>query len=241
MFFFCPSQHPVFEFHISREIRDFYQIDENIFAQNGNVIFTNFFAVRSLAARMNKKRDLTNYPEQAVKAGQLNAMGLIDEILHYIVGLYKEANGTDLFADALKYLNQEIGQEESEYLLNKFVSDFPPLSVYRQEMNVKKYLSKKTGTISNKEITLEEIFLFYLANQNPAFSPFKELFDDTIIGKETRYRKSMNALYDFFAKAPFFGPDNQNLFEMLRTPAIKHPNSLTDQLEFIRRHLPVND
>ena len=54
------------------------------------VIFIDFYRVRLFADKMNRKRDLVSSPEKAIKAGSLNAMGLIDEILHYVVGLYKE-------------------------------------------------------------------------------------------------------------------------------------------------------
>ena len=236
MFFLNNPQRPIFEFHISREMRDYYQLDESLFAQNGDVVFANFFAVRSLAARINKKHDLTLFPEKAIKAGQLNAMGLIDEILHYVVHLFKVEKDDSVFKQAVEYLNKHIGQEELANLLHKFVSDFPPLSVYRREETVEKYLSGTTLKISNKEIALEEILIFYLANLNPAFSPFKELFDDTRISKETGYRKIMGALDDFFETKPKFGPDDQYLIDMLRTPAIKFPNSLIDQLEYVRKY-----
>ncbi|NOQ98248.1 MAG: alpha-amylase, partial [Calditrichae bacterium] len=236
MFFLNNPQRPIFEFHISREMRDFYQLDESLFAQNGDVVFANFFAVRSLAARINKKQDLTLFPERAIKAGQLNAMGLIDEILHYVVHLFKVEKDNSVFKQAVEYLNKHIGKEDLTILLHKFVSDFPPLSVYRREETVEKYLSGSTAKISNQEIALEEILIFYLANLNPAFSPFKELFDDTRISKETDYRKIMGALNDFFETKPKFGPDDQYLIDMLRTPAIKFPNSLIDQLEYVRKY-----
>ena len=78
------------EFHLSRKARDRYQFEQSLFSLSGNVIFANFHATRMFAQRMNEKRDLVRFPEQAVKAGQINAMGLIDEIMHYVVGLYRE-------------------------------------------------------------------------------------------------------------------------------------------------------
>ncbi len=41
-------------------------------------------------------------------------------------------------------------------------------------------------------------------------------------------------MHDFFDTQPLFGPDNQNLVDMLRSPAIAVPYSLTGQLEYIR-------
>ena len=66
------------EFHISREARDIYQFDQSLFSSNGNVIFANFHAARVFAQKMNQKRDLLNFPEQNIKSGQINALGLIE-------------------------------------------------------------------------------------------------------------------------------------------------------------------
>jgi hypothetical protein len=73
------------EFHVSRKARDRYTFDAALFALSGNVVFANFHATRVFAQKMNEKRDLARFPEQTVRAGQINAMGLIDEILHFVV------------------------------------------------------------------------------------------------------------------------------------------------------------
>jgi hypothetical protein len=78
------------EFHISREARITYKFDESLFEASGNVIFANFHAVRLFAQKINDKRNVVQYPEKAIRAGQLNAMGLIDEILHYVFRLFGE-------------------------------------------------------------------------------------------------------------------------------------------------------
>ena len=67
-----------FEFHISKAARERYQFDESLFGLSGNVVFANFHAARVFAQRMNAQRDLVRFPEQAVKSGQITAMGLID-------------------------------------------------------------------------------------------------------------------------------------------------------------------
>src|SRR4030042_4522962 len=98
------------EFHISRKARDFYQFEDSLFSLSGNVIFPNFHAVRVFVQKLNEKRDLTNFPEQAVRAGQINAMGLIDEILHYVVGLYRDDKNLQVMKQALDWLNAKIGK-----------------------------------------------------------------------------------------------------------------------------------
>ena len=100
----------IMEFHISRKVRDLYRFDASLFSLSGNVIFPNFHATRLFAQRMNEKRDLVSFPEQTVKAGQINAMGLIDEILHYIVGLYRNKKNSKVMRQALNWLNEKIGK-----------------------------------------------------------------------------------------------------------------------------------
>jgi hypothetical protein len=39
------------------------------------------------------------FPERAVHAGEINALALIDEILHFILSLYKETAHPALFSD----------------------------------------------------------------------------------------------------------------------------------------------
>jgi glycosidase len=222
------------EFHVSRKARDFYQFDQSLFSLVGNVIFANFHAARVFAQKMNDKRDLVSFPEQAVRAGQLNAMGLIDEILHYIVGLYREQKNPEVMPEALDWLVARLGKEEVDTALRKFADEFPPVAVYQREVTLEAYLEAETAGVPNRQILLEEMLALWLAVMNPAFSPFLELFDDTDLKRETVYPRIISSLHEFFATQPTFGPENQNLIDMLRDPALAIPHSLSGQLEYMR-------
>ncbi|RLC91556.1 MAG: glucose-1-phosphate adenylyltransferase [Chloroflexi bacterium] len=222
------------EFHVSRKARDLYQFDQSLFSLSGNVIFANFHAARVFAQRMNARRDLVRFPEQAVKAGQINAMGLIDEILHYVVGLYREQKNPQVMRQALDWLDERLGKEAVDAALRRFADEFPPLAVYRREVSLDDYLEGETAGVPHRQIVLEEMLMLHLANTNPAFSSFLELFDDTALDKETVYPQIVSGLHEFFETQPYFGPENQNLVDMLRQPALAAPHSLTGQLEYIR-------
>src|SRR4030065_108402 len=226
---------PTFEFHISRQARDRYKFDEVIFGLTGNVIFANFHASRIFATRMNQKRDVINFPERMVRAGQINAMGLIDEILHIVVQLYRQQINPIVMQEALDWLDGMLGKVAVDDTLLKFVQEFPPIAVYRRAIGAQDYLDSERDGVSNRQIALEELLFLWLANANPAFSPFQELFDDSLLVKETAYVKLIPLIHAFFETQPPFGPENQNLVDMLRSPAIKAPHSLTAQLEFIRQ------
>ena len=222
------------EFHVARKARDLYQFDDSLFSLSGNVIFPNFHAARVFSQTINEKRDLVNFPEQAVKAGQINAMGLIDEILHYIVGLYRDQKNLQIMKQAMDRLYEELGKSTLDALLRKFVEEFPAVSIYRREIEMDAYLEWETGGIPHRQIVLEEMLMLWLANMNPAFSPFIELFDDSTLERETSYLKAIDSLHTFFDNQPFFGPDHQNLMDTLRSPAMAAPHSLSGQLEYIR-------
>ncbi|HSB07142.1 MAG TPA: alpha-amylase family glycosyl hydrolase [Thermodesulfobacteriota bacterium] len=222
------------EFHISRKARDLYQFDESLFALSGNVVFPNFRAVRIFVQRINQKKDLVRFPEQTVIPGQINAMGLIDEILHYVLALYRNEQNRQVMQEALDQLDQTWGKPAVEKALRKFSEEFPPLAVYRNEIDLNVYLDGETDGVPHRQIVLEEMLMLWLANMNPAFSPFLELFDDAALERETSYPKIMGSLKDFFDSQPFYGPDHQNLIEMLRSPALAVPHSLDGQLEYIR-------
>lgn len=223
-----------FEFHVSRKARDKFQFDLSIFSTNGNVIFANFYAARLFSQKMNEQRDLLNNPESAVSAAEINAMGLIDEILHSIVAQYRASTNANVFNEALAYLTEQYSAAEIEKVLQTFVDQFPPLSVYRQEQTVAQYLAGNSNGIANREIALEEMILLWLANKNPAFARYRELFDDTELRQQTVYAGVMGKLTTFFDRHPGIGGQGKNLLHTLLMPATAMPHSLTDQLNYIR-------
>ncbi|RMF65988.1 MAG: alpha-amylase, partial [Calditrichaeota bacterium] len=162
-----------------------------------------------------------------------NAMGLIDEILHHVVALYRTTVAPGVFGDALDWLQAGLGEDEVRKTLLAFVNDFPPLAVYKGSVEPEAYLEGVTQGIPNRELALEELLMLWLENMNPAFSPYRELFDDRELASRTRYAELLKELDRFFATKPKFGPQSLSLIELLRLPARVKPDSLEEQLQFI--------
>ena len=222
------------EFHISRAARDHYQLNQTLFGLNGNVIFTNYHAARQLAQSMNQKRDLISYPERAIRAGQINAMGLIDEILHLVIFEYQRQCNPDVMKTAVDHILVEIHPDQFDQTLLQFIQIFPPISVYNQQETANDYLSGETEGFPNRQLLLEELLMLWIANKNPAFSPYDELFDDSDLRQNTPYLHIIEELHVFLENQPAFGPDHQNLIDLLRSPAVAVPHSLSGQLDYIR-------
>jgi glycosidase len=224
----------VMEFHIRREQREEFGLEHSLFSLTGNVILADIKGARDLARRINAKT-ASLHPERMVKAGQLNAMGLIDEILHYVVALYREQVQSDAFERALTRLEERLGLDQAGRLLRNFNDQFPPRPVYSGKITVDEYLQHEEDGESCRALSLEEIMLLALANLNPAFKPFLFLFDDRDLEDRTVYPDAIEELKAFFAELPAFGPDGLNLWDLLRSPALASPDSLYGQLEFIRK------
>jgi len=223
-----------FEFHISKSARLHYAFDRALFQTSGNVIIPDFPAARAFAKRMNDLADRDRYPDRVVHAAELNSMGLIDEILHHAVEIYRRTVNPNIMADAIAALVAELEPDRLDHALAQFVEQFPPLAVFRDGQNTADYLAGESEGIPNREVALEELLMLWLANVNPAFATFDELFDDADLGKNTAYDDLVSGLQKFFQAQPGFGPKGISLIDYLRAPALASPDSLAGQLRYMR-------
>jgi len=223
-------------FHISKKIREKYGFDDSLFSLHGDVIFSNLQTVRLFTQRMNEKRDLKNHPEQTIKAGQLNSVGLIHEIWHFVIGLYCQERNPEAFKNSLEWIAKDFNPDVVEKTITIFVELFPPVSVYRNQISAEDYVRGRTEEVPNLEILTEELLVLSLSNNNPAFLPFIELFDDAELDKEVPYEVFIGSLIDFFQTQPLFGPNLQFLIDLLKAPIVVSPNCLVGQLEYIKNN-----
>jgi len=225
-----------FEFHISKTCRDRYGFDETLYALSGNVILSDFVAVRLFAQQINEVRRAETHPERSVTAGALNAMGLIDEIFHYVLGLYRRERNQQALTLAWGWLVENVGGELLGNTICRFVELFPPMRVHRGQQSVEAYLEGETEELPNTFIAMEEMLLLSLANENPAFRSFEELFDDTELADTSEYRTTMTQLTGFFETQPGFGSQSEPVVELLKAPAAAAPHSLFGQLVYMREN-----
>ena len=225
------------EFHISRSARQRYRFSDTLFSWNGNVVFANMPACRAFAHRMNQVREADKHPERAVHAGAIYAMGMIDEASHVLMARYRQQYDAQVLADALAFFGEQVGPEQVDKLLLAFVEHFPGSTIIRGDQTPREWLAASTDAMPHREAALEEMLLLWMANRNPAFQPFAELFEDKPLAERTVYRKVTQQLPGYFATRPLVplpGAGQVNLFDLLRRPATSAPTSLRDQLELLR-------
>jgi glycosidase len=225
------EEHLPMEFHISRAVREKLDIDGLLFSYTGNVIFADVAASRKLAARLNETQA---DPSKTANAGALFAMGLIDELNHALAARYRKEIDPNVLSEALRWFAGKIEPDNLERLLVTFVQEFPNVDVYRGKLTAAEWLRGTTDGMPNREAALEELMLLWLANANPAFSPFRQLFEDTNLAQQTAYKNVTAALPDYMSTRPPLSSEVGSLLDALRAPMLASPDSITGQLDFIR-------
>ena len=230
------------EFHIARSLRNQLQVDGLLFSFTGNVLFADVAACRRFATRLTQLRNAQSDPERVVHAGSLFAMGIIDELSHALIAHYRRQIDPTLHADALRHFSAQLGAENLDRLLLTFVERFPSVVVYQALVTPAEWLAGASDGISHREAALEELILLSLANRNPAFAKFCEIFDDTELRLLTDYAAVSNALPEFLDSRPPLDPEIGSLYRALAAPMLAAPDSVAAQLEFIReRWTPLLD
>ena len=230
------------EFHVARKVRQECDFDQTLFASTGNAVFADFKAVHKFQAKLNELFDRRGESEKRVSAGSLNAMGLIDEIFHYVCMLFRRDKAADSFTQLLKALDEEFGAQKVDEMLLSFMEEFPPVAVYKGEVSKEDFLADElldvgTGKVRpNREQVLEELVMLRLANENPAFHPFALLFDDSELTANESWDKAWLRIKEIFLSLPSLGPKNNSLINMLKEPVVASPTSLKGQLDYIRTY-----
>jgi hypothetical protein len=229
------------EFHIAKAIRERLDLDDLLFSFDGNVVFANVAASRKLAQRLERSLADEGEANPAVNAGALFAMGLIDELSHAMVARYRREIDPAVLSEALGWFAQKVTAPEVDRLLLQFTSEFPNVAIFRGQTTAAEWLKGSTEVVAgaeaelmpNREAAFEELLLLWLANSNPAFAPFKVLFDDVQLKQATAYAGVTTALPEFFVTRPPVAPGLGSLLDALRAPMLASPDSLTGQLDFI--------
>jgi glycosidase len=224
------------EFHISSQARERYGVDSTLFSYSGNVVFADIGASRRLAYKINEVRGTANDPKQAVNPAALFALGIIDELSHAMVRAYRESLDPKVIPEAIGWFQAQVGEDAFRRMMLSFVEQFPGTDIHRGVTTPAEWLKGSTDRISHLEAGFEELMLLWMANANPAFLPFKELFDDSRLAKTTPYEKLGGELPKYFATRPVMGPEKKNLFDLLRAPALVSPDSLSGQIAYIEKH-----
>jgi hypothetical protein len=156
-------------------------------------------------------------PGTTVLAGDVLALGLLDEVLRIVIARYVDDVDPTAFERALETVRTTVGERPAVATLGAHASAFPPPPPAPDD-------------------GLRELLLTNLSATNPAIGALQPLVDDTplVLAPDARYGAVLTAIRRHFAAGPRFGPDGQDLVTLLEAPARASPASLAGQLVFVR-------
>jgi glycosidase len=158
---------------------------------------------------------------------QFHGMKLLHEIHHHLM-----AKASGLSAAALEYVEQNTSLWHTKEYLNGFLEQFPPHELYRTGRSTAEYINAAPKLVD----AVEESYLVWLNNQNPALEQFEELISDSELRKNRTYPHLISAMRRAMEAAGPVGADEEDLADLLSRPMRYAPGSLLDQLRYIRLH-----
>ena len=213
---------------ISRRARQKYHFDDDFFDTDGKVHLADYAAARRFAVQMSAGR------ADPIPASDIQAMSILDEVLRILLRQY-DMQTPGVLRRGLGYLQSSLG-DQAETTLVRFKDEFPPRVVYYGDVSASDYLSGDTDGRSHREGALEDLLLVHVTNQNPALSPYQELFSDEPLKTSVPYSRALSLLSRFFGRQPAMGAVTQGgetLVDLLLAPAKASPYSLEGQLQFV--------
>ncbi len=201
-------------------------------------------ALRLISAKFNDQ--LLNFPSgtRAIRPGDLITAAIITDILRYVLLLYCQDQHPKILQRGLNHARSKGSSELVELPPPKFVHLYPPPTVLSGSQNESEFLGTSSELLDHRELSVSEMILLELAMENPAFVPFRPLYDDQPLRQQTPYMPLITRLEEFFSSQPTVDPVGLALFDCLRAPMLASPDSLEGQLEFIRtywsRFLPLD-
>ncbi|MDA3813030.1 MAG: alpha-amylase family glycosyl hydrolase [Candidatus Cloacimonetes bacterium] len=198
---------------ILQKVKYQFQIVEKNINSEGKLIFEDQIELRNFTQKLNEGKDLVYNSIKAATAGELNAVLIITSVIRKIITKYTDEINPEIMKKANQFLIDEIGKDD----LDKLAKDYH-----------KEFVS------SSETDFLNETLLIWLINQNSAFEKYRVLFNDETLKTDSTYPAHFEYLKKFFKTQPSVDNKEIDLISFLLEPKIKFPNSIFDQLNFIK-------
>lgn len=218
-------------FYVNRKARQLFHLTDPDFLALPSVGPDSLRTAEKQASIINEY--LKKEKGEAVKPvlpAQFHGMKLLHELFHFVMARAIARREPDMLEKAYRRFSDEISLEQSDQYLARFLSTFPTIKIFTGSETPAEALQQNSLRLN----LLEESFLVWLNNQNPALEPFSLLLSDSELMRQEAYRKLILSLQSSMQAMGPVGPDNEDLAELLTRPMRHSPDSILEQLRYIR-------
>ena len=227
----------VMEFHVSREARDRYQFGETLFSLTGNVLFANFHAARVFAQKMNEQArpGPLSRTGRASRPDQRHGADRRDPAFRRSACTASRTTPQVMRPGArLAGARHAAARRSMTDPAPLRATSFPPAAVYKGEVDAAAYLEGDTAVRPQSPARPGRDAAAVAGERQPGLLAVPRAVRRHGPGRgRPPTARSWPACRSSSTTQPAFGPDSQNLVEMLRSPAMAVPHSLPGQLAYI--------
>ncbi len=194
------------------------------------------YEIRKLADRINRDTGRQAEGGPAVPAEILLALRTLNQALRHVATQYFQHDNPGCLARCRQWGNQHLGEDNLTLLHQVFVELFPPVALRAASLDATRFLADTSGPISGLDQTTLEMMMLFLNVNNPAAAETAELFDDEELRVRVSFVPFVTSMEDFLNNFEPPGSEGTPLFQLLRSPMLASPGSLTGQIQYIRDH-----
>jgi len=165
---------------------------------------------------------------------EFTAIGLIGRSLMRLIDNYHEIYSPSLFLDLDAVLLGLLDSSPANPFLAKTLHIYPTSLIYYSPDLVSSYLFSDKNTSLTRYSLYKTLLLINTAGINPSIRKYENIFTDPSFISSSDYQNIFNALEVFFRKQPSYEDSGLTLLDLLAAPSSAHPDSLEDQLNYIR-------
>ncbi len=168
--------------------------------------------------------------------GEISAVGLIGKIYLRVIDLYLTDAYPDAFHDLDKLLISNPANIDANTAIKLILEHFPTSSSHFSPVDMTEYLLSFPGPFKKRHGFYKSLLLIFLADSNLAIRKKDNLFTDPELRKSLLFSAIQTQMFDHLSEKTSFAPDGKSLVDFLIEPSKLHPDSLFEQLEYIRQH-----
>ncbi len=165
---------------------------------------------------------------------EFTAIGFIGRSFLRLIENYHKTSHPSLYLDLDAFLIGLSEPSTANRFLDNFLKIYPTsLSYYSPDL-VSSYFFPDKNTSQNRYSLYKSLLLIYSAGNNPSLRKYDYIFTNPTFISSPDYQTIFKALENFFSKQPSYDKSGFTLLDLLAAPSRAHPDSLEDQLNYIR-------
>jgi glycosidase len=168
--------------------------------------------------------------------GEITAIGLIGKIYLHVIDLYLSDSCPGALEELDKKLKSQYEPTDADSSIAMILEHFPTSPFHYSPAISAEYLLSYSGPSDKRHGLYKSFLLVFLADSNRALRNKDNIFTDADLRKSPLFSTFRSTFFDHFTDQPSFQSGGKSLIQFLIEPTKLHPDSLYDQLEYIRQN-----